>query len=576
MTPHARRPGPALAFVLASLVPALPNPVCAQDRSGVTLDLGDPPPVATADTIPTAVLGEALARFNAPGTTRIFGGIQLNTPVDGSVGVYLADVRISTHVSGDVVVLNGSLRLDAAGRIDGTITILGGRFFADSGAAYRGPVVEYRARANIRQAADTRLVAAPPPATLQELAGRMSVTLRGVSIAPRIGLGVYNRVEGLPVRLGPTLQWQPVPDMAARLDADLILRSAPNETDTRDGLGWWIRGTLTRQVDRPLRFGLEGGSRVEATADMPLSPGESSLSALIFRRDRHDWFNRRQLGAFAEWQVRPALALTGRLDASSERSVAAVDAFSILRSDESWRPNPLIDDGKFTTISVGAMWDTRDDPRHPRDGWWLHGMLRHTTSGDLTPVLLPDQIRDPLPSEGYETWELGFDLRRYLVLDPRHTLHLRVMGQGWLGGDPLTIQRRLALGGDDFLPGYDFRAVSCDARRRPDPATPALCDRRMMAQVEFRRTVDVRLGSRVGPYAIGVDRADLIVFADFGSAWLAGDGPGQVPTGRIQSLGEWRGDIGAGFDGGWFGAYLARAVTDDEPFRLSFRLSRRF
>lgn len=98
----------------------------------------------------------------------------------------------------------------------------------------------------------------------------------------------------------------------------------------------------------------------------------------------------------------------------------------------------------------------------------------------------------------------------------------------------------------------------------------------MMAQVELRRTIDVRIGSRIGPYALGVDRADLLLFADFGSAWLAGDGPGQVPAGRIQSLGEWRGDVGAGFDAGWFGAYFARSVTDDEPFRLSLRLSRRF
>lgn len=574
MTPHLRRHTPTL-FLLAALAHA--PPLAGQDSGAVTLDLGGVAPRATTtDTIPSAVLASALARFNDPATTRIFGGIQLNTPVEGSVGVYNADVRISTRVSGDVVVLNGSLRLDANGRVDGSITVLGGRFFADSGARYRRPVTEYRQRAGVRQGADARLVAAPPPPSLRELAGRFSTRIGDVAVSPRLGLGVYNRVEGLPVRLGPSFDWRASDRIVARLDADLILRTSSDDGDTRDPIGWWMRLAATRADDRPLTIGVEGGERIEATADAQLSASEASLHALVFRRDRRDWFARRALAFFGTWQPRPALALDALVAVSRERSVAAVDAFSILRSDETWRPNPLVDDGRYTAIALGATWDSRDDPGTPRDGWWIRGALRRTTSGDLTPVLLPEQVRDPLPSEGYEAWEAMFDVRRYQRLDPRHALHLRLTGSGWVGGDPLTIQRRLALGGDDVMPGYDFREVTCDPRRRPDPAQPALCDRRMMAQVELRRTVDVRLGSRVGPYAIGVDRADLLLFADVGSAWVAGDGPGQVPSGSIQALGEWRGDVGAGFDGGWFGAYLARSFTDDEPLRLSIRLSRRF
>lgn len=577
MNRHVRRRAPTLGLVAAGLVLACPVALAAQDPAGVTLDLGAPPDAAAiADTIPAVVLDRALAQFNDPATTRIFGGIQLNTPVDGTVGVYDADVRISTHVTGDVVVINGSLRIDARGRVDGRVTVLGGRFFADSGARFQRPVTEYRRAAAVRQSADTRLVPAAPTPTLRDLAGRISTRLGPVAVAPRLGIGVYNRVEGLPVHLGPALEWRPTETTTASLHADLIVRSTPDETDTRDAVGWWLRLAVRRTAARPLTVGLEGGSRIEATADRPLSPGESSLSALIFRRDRRDWFQRRSVSVFADWHLRPTLALSGRIESSRERSVASSEAFSILRSDEPWRPNPLIDDGRYTSVTIGATWDTRDDPDAPRDGWWMTTELRRTTSGELTPVLLPEQVRDPLPAEGYEAWEARFDLRRYLVLDPRLAVHLRLMGQGWIGGDPLTLQRRLSLGGDDYMPGYGFRAITCDLRRRPDPARPALCDRQLVAQVEVRRTVDVRLGSRIGPYAIGIDRAELVVFADFGSAWIAGDGPGQVPAGRIQALDEWRGDLGAGFDAGWFGAYVARAVTDDEPLRLSLRLSRRF
>jgi hypothetical protein len=98
----------------------------------------------------------------------------------------------------------------------------------------------------------------------------------------------------------------------------------------------------------------------------------------------------------------------------------------------------------------------------------------------------------------------------------------------------------------------------------------------MLAQIEIRRATGLRLGTTFGPYAIGLDQPAIVLFGDFGSAWLAGDGPGQVPAGRIQSLGEWRGDVGLGLDGGWLGVYAARSFTDDRPVRLVVRLQQRF
>ena len=92
----------------------------------------------------------------------------------------------------------------------------------------------------------------------------------------------------------------------------------------------------------------------------------------------------------------------------------------------------------------------------------------------------------------------------------------------------------------------------------------------------MRRSVDLGINTRIGSYGLVLDRADLLVFTDWGSAWIAGDGPGQVPSGRIQSLTEWRGAIGVGADAGWLGVYLSKSITDDEPARLSVRLQPRF
>ncbi len=572
--PH-RRHLLAARLLLGSAL--LAPPLAAQDSSRVTLDFGERTPVQNAGAIPDSVLEVALARFNAPKTTRIYGGGGLiNAPINGTLGLYNGDVRISSTVEGDVVVINGSLRLDATARVTGAIMVLGGRFFADRGASYRAPVTEYREQPPVSRGADLRLVRSAPAPSMRDLANRLSTRLGPVVLAPHLAFGVYNRVEGLPVRLGGRGSW--VPDSLTRVvvEADAILRSANDPSDTRNRVGWLLRAALHRGAAGAFTAGVELSRQVLATADQPLSPDESSLSALIFHRDRRDWFDARSLVFFGQWRVRPPVTVDASLGVVRERSVTAADAFSILRNNDAWRANPLIDDGRFTTLALGATWDSRDDAQLPREGWWIRGTMRRTTSGDLTPVLLPDQVRDPLPSEGYESWEAGVDIRRFQPLDPRYTLHARFMAQGWIGGDPLTIQRRLSLGGDDFLPGYPFRAARCDPRRRPDPATPSLCDRMAMAQVELRRHTSLRLGSRVGPYAIGINGADLLVFADWGSAWIAGDGPGQVPANRIQSVGEWRGDVGIGLDAGWFGAYLARSVTDDLPLRLSLRLSRRF
>ena len=98
----------------------------------------------------------------------------------------------------------------------------------------------------------------------------------------------------------------------------------------------------------------------------------------------------------------------------------------------------------------------------------------------------------------------------------------------------------------------------------------------MVVQVEYRRTLGLNLSTRIGNTAIGLQRPDLVLFGDAGSAWLAGSGAGRVPNGRIQSIAEWRSDIGIGLDAGNFGVYLAKALPDAEPVRFGVRMMRRF
>jgi len=557
----------------------LSPPLTAQN-GGVVIDFGgvqgQPPPQAE---IPDSVLARALAIFNAPApaTTRSYGGTtQIRARHAGSYAMYGGDLLVQTTIEGNVVVINGDLRIMGTGEVTGDVIVLGGRYSADAGAAVRGTVTEYRRAASVRRNSDGSLVPADPTPSLRELAGNAALRVGPALLTPHFGLGVYNRVEGLPLAIGGALTMSDPHDIALRVEGDVIVRTARDPSGIRDPLGW--RGRLSMSLPDPQGFvlGIEAGQRMVATADRPFSDTESALSAAFLRRDYRDWYQSKDVAATGAWAPTDRLTLLGRVGVSRQRSVAAVDAFSLLRSSETWRPNPLVDDGKFLTVELGAAWDTRTDRTSPSDGWTMRGMVRRTSSDELTPIQLPDQVRAALPSTGYAAWEASFLVRREQRLNPTTAIHAQLTGSGWIGGDPLTIQQRVALQGGDGLPGYTFREIRCDPRRQVSAAQPALCDRRMLAQVELRHTTGLRLGTSFGPYALGVDRPQIVLFGDFGSAWLAGDGPGQVPSNRIQSLGEWRGDLGLGLDGGWLGLYAARSFTDDRPVRLVIRLQQRF
>src|SRR5690606_20979595 len=137
-----------LGRVLATIVLlGLPTAIAAQDNDGVSFDFGAPPErPATTGTIPDSLLRQALDRFNDPATLRSYGGTQVNAPVAGTIGVYDGDARSASRVDGDVVVINGSLRLDSTAVVAGRIIVLGGLFLADPGARFESPVSTWPSR----------------------------------------------------------------------------------------------------------------------------------------------------------------------------------------------------------------------------------------------------------------------------------------------------------------------------------------------------------------------------------------------------------------------------------------------
>lgn len=570
-------------LILASLA----APLAAQDT--VFIYTPDAPQADSVDTggIPADLVQQLLARFNDSSTTRLWGDVDLmpGARLAGTIGVFRGSVAVAGTIDGDLLVINGSVTVRPGGRIAGSVTVVGGRLSIQPGAVVAGEPLVYWEAAPVVRAPDGTLVLRSRR-SLPDLSGA-ATTFRTGSVRTTLVIGTdrtYNRVEGLPIVFGPTFELLAAPTTTLRLDLRGILRTADDEAGLRDDFGW--RGRLEfRQGDtRPLGIGIRAYSQVTPIQEHPLGLSENGWSAFLLQRDYRDWYLAQGVGATVYGYPSRPLRLEARVRYDRETSVRANDPWSLLRNTDRWRANPLIDDGHYLTATLGAELDTRNSTELPTTGWWIRGTFERSWSEDVAPVALPPAVRSGLPTGGDYVFNVAtLDLRRYTRISSVTRVQARLFARGYAGGDPLPVQRRVGLGGPDPMPGFRFRSTTCQPAQGADPAFSALCDRVMVAQLEVRRrlSLDVGYHYRDGELGaldrfIGIDEADLVFFADAGKAWLSGDGPGRVPDDRIPNFGEWDADVGVGIDAGGIGAYLAKALTGDEPVRVILRLQRRF
>ncbi|HUF34566.1 MAG TPA: BamA/TamA family outer membrane protein [Gemmatimonadales bacterium] len=577
---YDRRVVTALGLLL--LLAALP--LRAQD-SVIVID-PDAPPV---DTLllggpPPEIVAELIAFYNDSGTTRTQGDVAFppGSSFEGRLAAHRGTLRIAGRVRGPVAVVNGTLHLQPGARVEGDILVVGGRLLRDPDAAHTGTERVYWDAAPVVRTPDGLLVLRERRRPLRDLAAARTTFQTGrvrTTLLLATG-GTYNRIEGLPIVFGPTFELRPTPRSALKLDLRGILRTAGDGSRLSSDFGY-----QTRLEYRSGRFGIAGRlySEVSPIEDHPLSGSEVGWSALLLQRDYRDYFERRGGGGAVWVQPTRPLRLELSVRRDHERSVRAIDPWSIFRNSDQWRRNPLVDDGHFVTTGLQLDYDTRNERDFPSTGWLLRARYEHSTSDDVAPVLLPETVRPALPLEDYGFDRLVLDLRRYSRLTPGLRVNTRLRAEGWVRGDRLPVQRRTSLGGPDLLPGYDFRTITCAPAGLVDRALPALCDRVISAQVEVRTRVGLNLGyrlrdrdgGRTGRF-IGVEEADLVFLTDAGKGWRAGDGPEQVAVDRIPSFREWKVDFGVGLDAGGIGAYLAKGISEGGPVKFLVRLQRRF
>jgi hypothetical protein len=388
--------------------------------------------------------------------------------------------------------------------------------------------------------------------------------------------GTYNRVEGLPVLIGPWIR-DTIGAVALRADVMGIVRSADSFKWDADNIGHLIAldARETDPAGRGWNVNLSSFDVVDAVEPWQMRAPESALATFFFHRDYRDWFGRHGVKATASLLMSARSSIS--VEWSDERwsSRPARDVFTIWRNGAAFRANPTLDAGRFHIATLQAKLDSRNNPDVPATGY---NLLAEYELG-----------RGNNASYG----RVFFDLRGYNRISPSTQLNARLVLGGWLHGDPLPMERRLSVGGVATLPGYDFRdaglpgpdVFQCNSGSVIPAGNSAQCDRIALAQLEYRSQLhahflDVMNSRPIRIRGVGLTvRPTAVAFVDAGRGWLVGDRSGGLRYGSatIPPFGSFRTDVGLGLDLGIFGVYAAKAVSNSkEPANVSVRVSRRF
>lgn len=401
----------------------------------------------------------------------------------------------------------------------------------------------------------------------------------------------YNRVEGLPVLLGPAFR-----DSSGRAGFNVLILGIIRSADTfhwdSDNLGHRITADMRVGRARGYGFGVSSYDVVTPVETWHLGEPDAGLATFFGHRDFRDHFGRHGAKATATFHMsaRSSLALNWsdeRWESRRER-----DVFSVFGHGKAWRANPNVDAGRFHLGVARANVDTRNDDLNPTTGWLIAAEYERG-SGSYTDVGLTSPLaRQAIPSSvGYGRALL--DLRRYNRVSPSTSLHARLVIGGWLHGDELPLQRRLSVGGIGTLPGFDFRRIEADGSDVAQcsnggvvpPGNPAQCERVALVQLEYRNEIgssifDFLNSRRIRLRGIGFTvEPTAVAFVDAGRGWLVGDPVGklQYRKGSIPPFGTFRTDVGLGLDLGLVGVYAAKAVSDaSQPANFFLRVRRRF
>lgn len=545
-----------------------------------------------AGVVPRDVARDVTDRWNAADTRRVRGPFTLavTDTLRGDLAVIDGPVRIAGVVTGHVVAINADVTIASTGRINGSLTVVGGEVIGRGSNSVKGDVLNWRAQ--LRYTEENEKLS---PAVESQDYVRFQRWRRNREIQGAFGdffaasAHTYNRVEGLPLIVGPRLRTRHG-DTQGTVELYGIFRTGDQLSWEPANLGHRVRAELRQGHNAGYFIGTRFYNEVEPVERWALKDLEVGLGSALFTRDFRDYYQRHGGSGYAGLFGPGATSLTVSYGRERWGSRATRNPWSLFQNADKWRFNPLADEGVMNLLTVTGQLDTRNDIVSASSGWFLSAEYERG-SGDLT-FVAPTTAGTRTTQPGDITYARALlDFRRYNRLAPNTQLNLRMVAGGVLAGDQLPIQRRFSVSGADALPGYDFRSKtgttdvgSCASgldTAFTSLGRPAQCDRFMLWQAEWKtdfRFALFRDGMRPFNRRVHVD-GSWVVFANTGRGWLIGEGDNGLHYGKasLPAPRTWRTDIGGGLDFGSFGVYIAQSVsnTDLKP-NVFIRLGRRF
>lgn len=581
IVPSRHRPTPP-ASRLATLAPLVTALVLA---AGASLPLQAQVPPQEGP-LPAEVQAHALELANRPGTLRLAGAARIpaGSRVEGDVVILGGSLRMGGHVTGELLVANGDLFLEPGARVDGALHVIGGRVEGAPDAVLAQPPQVFRAPLRYRIRGDVVEGVGDP----DELAARFLSADLGFGrtrFTLRAG-GPYNRVEGLPVEFGPLVETAGRNPLVVR--AFGIWRSAGGLDLDTDRMGYLLGLEQAVGGRGNVAVGGELYSRIRPIEEGGMSNLENSLASFLMTRDYRDYVEVEGWRAFVDaTPIRLPFRVRAGFREESYAFAPVRNPWALGRDDDPWRPQPVPALGTARYVEGELEWDTRNDPEHPTDGWWLEARALRQVGGTLR-----DSVPGFGPSNGLPysrvTWA-SVDLRRYARVSPSSHLQARLFVSGSPTGHALPAQFQSSLGGEGSLPGHPRFAVDCDARS-PTVAAPdeddftgaALlgygCNGASLIQLEFQRLLPV-VWDPVPEAWDGSELAGLAQIQPAVSVFLnAGQGWARSRTGfPLREDSPRRADLGVGLVTGRLGLYWAYPINRRDR-RLNFfvRLEHRF
>lgn len=469
----------------------------------------------------------AVEFYNRPGTTRLVreSTLAAGEEIVGDVAVLGGNYTVAGRIRGDLLVINGELELRAGAEISGAVLVVGGSIVGN--APIGGTIRTYPEPLRYRMDADRLVYTGSPPSTVFAAGHQFRFGRTDIALAVRRG---YNRVEGLPIALGPRLDLGRA--NPTRLEGFVIYRSAPGLGLDHDRVGYVVRAEQFLGGRSVARFGVHLFSEIVPVEETGLSDRENSLSTFILHQDFRDHYERRGWGAYLRL-ARRGLPYDLVLDYRDERdrSIAASAAWAILDNGDAWRPQPLVGEGTLRTVALRLGYDTRNDVIAPAAGWLVRGALERGLGGSpASDAALVDGTvllaQAPVPVNADFT-AASVDVRRYARLGPSSRMAMRFLASGSLDGKPLPPQRQQTLGGEGTLPGYRAFGFDCGARRETVEVGRTRffpfygCDRLILVQLEYQAGFPLvrGLGRRLGFRGDLGESLGWTAFFDTGRAW---------------------------------------------------------